>query len=41
MIQLITAPEELVLDQSYYSGRIKAVCDAYGTGYDFCRLYRS
>mgnify|MGYP004460412267 CR=1 FL=1 len=41
MIQFITDPDELVLDQSYYSGRIKAACDAYGTGYDFCRLYRS
>lgn len=41
MIQLISDPAELMPDQSYYSGRIKAACDAYGTGYDFCRLYRS
>ena len=40
MIRLISDPSELVLDKSYYSGRIKAACRAYGTGYDFCRLYR-
>lgn len=40
MIRLITDPAELVLDKSYYSGRIEAACRAYGTGYDFCRLYR-
>ncbi|MGN0638332.1 MAG: GNAT family N-acetyltransferase [Huintestinicola sp.] len=39
MIKLITDPSELVLDKSYYSGRIEAACKAYGTGYDFCRLY--
>lgn len=39
MIKLITDPAELVLDKSYYSGRIEAACKAYGTGYDFCRLY--
>lgn len=39
MIKLITDPAELVLDKSYYSGRINAACIAYGTGYDFCRLY--
>lgn len=40
MIRLISDPSELILDGSGYSGRIKAACDAYGTGYDFCRLYR-
>lgn len=40
MIKLITDPAGLVLDKSYYSGRIEAACRAYGTGYDFCRLYR-
>ena len=39
MIRLISAPSELVLDKSCYSGRIEAACKAYGTGYDFCRLY--
>lgn len=39
MIKLITDPSELILDKSYYSGRIEAACKAYGTGYDFCRLY--
>ncbi|MCI7767462.1 MAG: GNAT family N-acetyltransferase [Oscillospiraceae bacterium] len=40
MIRLISEPSELILDESYYSGRIHAACEAYGTGYDFCRLYR-
>ncbi|MBQ5333751.1 MAG: GNAT family N-acetyltransferase [Oscillospiraceae bacterium] len=40
MIRLISRPSELFLDGSYFSGRINAACDAYGTGYDFCRLYR-
>ena len=40
MIRLISRPSELILDGDYYSGRINAACDAYGTGYDFCRLYR-
>lgn len=40
MIRLISEPSELILDESYYSGRINAACAAYGTGYDFCRLYR-
>ncbi|MGN1102624.1 MAG: hypothetical protein ACI4RG_10565, partial [Huintestinicola sp.] len=40
MIRLISDSSELVLDKSYYSGRINAACKAYGTGYDFCRLYR-
>ena len=39
MIKLISDPAGLVLDKSYYSGRIEAACRAYGTGYDFCRLY--
>ncbi|MDY3791843.1 MAG: GNAT family N-acetyltransferase [Oscillospiraceae bacterium] len=39
MIKLIADPAELVLDKSYYSGRIEAACRAYGTSYDFCRLY--
>ena len=40
MIRLISDPAELFSDGGYYGGRIFAACAAYGTGYDFCRLYR-
>lgn len=40
MISLVSDPHELILDDGYYSGRIYAALSAYGTGYDFCRLYR-
>lgn len=33
--------DELKLSDSYYGGKIRSYAEAYGFGYDFCRLYRS
>ena len=39
LIRQIYSPEEIKQTDSYYGRKIRAYIAAYGTGYDFCRLY--
>ncbi|HNX64613.1 MAG TPA: hypothetical protein PKI60_05450 [Oscillospiraceae bacterium] len=41
MITQISDKNELIFPDNYYGNKLSSLLDAYGTGYDFCRFYKS